>query len=96
MVKQSSVPVPAQSYENPYKLEVGSIVQFGKPIEYGVIKWIGKLPGKDNVLYAGVETVSYGFIMCSYLEFCVTCSKYIYIYVNLCTFVYTYNKPTYM
>ena len=67
MVKQSSVPVPAQSYENPYKLEVGSIVQFGKPIEYGVIKWIGKLPGKDNVLYAGVETVSYGFIMCLYL-----------------------------
>ena len=49
----------AQSLQNPYKLEVGSTVQYGKPPEYGVIKWIGRLPVKEKILYAGVEMVSY-------------------------------------
>lgn len=47
--------------QNPYKLEVGCIVEYGKPVEYGVIKWIGVLPGIENVLYAGVEMVSYDY-----------------------------------
>ena len=54
---QPSVP-PAQLDQNPHKLEVGSTVQHGEPVEYGVIKWIGVLPGRENVLYAGVEMVS--------------------------------------
>ena len=38
-------------------LEVGSMVQFDNPPQYGYIKWIGILPGYDTE-YAGVETVS--------------------------------------
>ena len=50
----------AQSHhQNPYKLEVGSTVQYGKLPEYGVIKWIGKIPGREKIFYAGVEMVSY-------------------------------------
>ena len=45
-------------HQNPYKFEVGSTVQYGEPAEYGVIKWIGMLPGRENILYAGVEMVS--------------------------------------
>ena len=48
----------AQLNQNPYKLEVGSTIEYGKPVEYGVIKWIGMLPGRESVLYAGVEMVS--------------------------------------
>ena len=39
-----------------FKFEIGSTVQFDNPPQYGVIKWIGKFPGRDTVL-AGVETV---------------------------------------
>lgn len=48
-------PPPVQLSQN---LKVGSTVQYGRPLKYGVIKWIGKLPGKENELYAGVEMVS--------------------------------------
>ena len=50
-----------QLNQNPYKLEVGSTVEYGKPVEYGVIKWIGMFPGRENVLYAGLEMVSYAY-----------------------------------
>ena len=43
--------------QNPYKLKVGSTVQYGKPVEYGVIKWMGMLPGREDAHYAGVEMV---------------------------------------
>ena len=46
-------------FQNPYKFEVGSTVQFGEPAEYGVIKWLGLLPGRHNTFYAGVEMVSF-------------------------------------
>ena len=49
----------AQLNQNPYKLEVGSTVQYGKPAEYGVIKWMGVLPRRENFFYAEVEMVSY-------------------------------------
>ena len=52
-------PTHVRSHQNPYKLEVGSTVQYGKPAEYGVIKWIERLPGREKILYAGVEMVSY-------------------------------------
>ena len=45
-----------QSDPNPYELVVGSKVQYGSPLQYGVIKWIGTL---EEQLYAGVEMVSY-------------------------------------
>lgn len=40
-----------------HKFEVGSMVQFNDPPQFGVIKWIGTLPGSD-IETAGVETVS--------------------------------------
>lgn len=33
---------------NPNNLKVGSIVQFGKPARYAMIKWIGKLPNETE------------------------------------------------
>ena len=48
--------------QNPYKLEVGSIVEHRDLGEYGVIKWIGELPGEEKRLYAGVEMVSYSVL----------------------------------
>ena len=41
---------------NPYNLTVGSVIQYGEPVQYGVIKWIGNLPNETNV-FAGVEMV---------------------------------------
>lgn len=78
--KQPSVdsalsPTHAQPHQNPYKLEVGSTVQCGKPVEYGVIKWIGEVPGREKLLYAGVEMVSY---VC--IKYCVT--------IYICTYMF--------
>jgi len=42
--------------DNPHNLEVGSLVQFGSPPCYGVIKWIGSLPEVDHTM-GGVEVV---------------------------------------
>ena len=50
---------PTQLNQNPYKFGLGSMVEFGKPAEYGVIKWIGKLPDMDDIVYAGVEAVNH-------------------------------------
>ena len=41
---------------NPYNLMVGSVIQYGEPVQCGVIKWIGNLPNKTNK-FAGVEVV---------------------------------------
>ena len=59
ILRQCSLKSPAsvQLNQNPYKLEVESFIQYGKPTEYGVIKWIGLLPGRENIYYAGVEMV---------------------------------------
>ena len=45
------------SNDNPHNLEVGTMIQFGNPPCYGVIKWIGSLPD-TNFVMAGVELVS--------------------------------------
>ena len=45
--------------QNPYKLEEGSAIKYDYPPKYGVIKWIGIIPGWDKTLYAGVEMVIY-------------------------------------
>ena len=50
---------PVLLKQNPHKLKVRSTVQHGDPVKYGVVKWIGILPGKERTLYAGVEMVSY-------------------------------------
>ena len=55
---QPSKPDPQSSNDNPYNLEVGSLIQFGYPLCYGVIKWMGTLPEAEHVLMAGVEVVS--------------------------------------
>ena len=52
-------PTSGQLDQNPHNLEVKSAVQCGKPVEYGVIKWMGMLPGKENIHFAGVEMVRY-------------------------------------
>ena len=45
--------------------KVGSKVQFGRAKEYGVIKWIGNVPGSvEEGQYVKVETVS---ATCTYL-----------------------------
>ena len=49
---------PKSSNDNPHNLEVGSMIQFGNPPCYGVIKWMGTLPETDCVMMAGVEVVS--------------------------------------
>ena len=41
---------------NPYNLEVGSVIQYGEPVQCGVIKWIGNLPNETEV-NAGLEMV---------------------------------------
>ena len=38
------------------KLTVGSVIQYGEPAQYGVIKWIGKLPDQEEI-FTGVEMV---------------------------------------
>ena len=45
------------SNDNPHNLKLGTMVQFGNPPCYGVIKWIGSLPD-TNCVMAGVELVS--------------------------------------
>ena len=42
---------------NPSNLEVGSVIQYGP--QYGVIKWIGKLPDQTEI-NAGLEMVRHG------------------------------------
>ena len=49
-------PDPQPSNENPHNLEIGSLIQFGNPPCYGVIKWIGPIP-EANCKMAGVEVV---------------------------------------
>jgi len=48
---------------NPHDLEVGSAIYYDDPPKKGVIKWIGVIPPRDNVLYAGVEMVSVLFLL---------------------------------
>ena len=50
---------PCDRYKNQYNLKVGSVIQYGNPPRYGVIKWIGHLPD-EIVMYAGVEMVMFG------------------------------------
>ena len=49
----SEIPYKA---DNPFNLIVESSVQYGNSGQYGVIKWIGILPGSE-VPYAGLEMV---------------------------------------
>ena len=44
--------------QNPYNLEVGSVVHFGDPPKCGVIKWIGIMPGFGEIVQAGLKMVS--------------------------------------
>ena len=41
---------------NLYNLVIGSVMQYGEPVQCGVIKWIGNLPNKTHV-FAKVEVV---------------------------------------
>ena len=50
------IPTKAGEVNNPHKLVVGSEVQYLNTEHYGVIKWIGTLPGVKQP-YAGVEMV---------------------------------------
>ena len=43
---------------NSCNLKIGSVIKYGMPIQYGVIKWIGKLPDQADI-FAGVEMVSH-------------------------------------
>ena len=69
LLRQSSFisglfPASVKLNQNPYNLAEGSLIQYGNPPEYGVVKWIGILPGRENIYYAGVEMVnSYDILM---------------------------------
>lgn len=56
--KQASLIVNQQT-QNPYHLERECAVQFDDPPKYGVIKWIGRLPGYGEAMQAGVKMVSF-------------------------------------
>ena len=60
-------PDPQPPIENPHNLEEGSLIQFGNPPCYGVIKWIGSFP-EANCTMAGVEVVSSAYV-CRYLVY---------------------------
>ena len=45
------------SLQNPYNLTEGCMVQYGRPANYGVIKWIGTFPDDHKTIYAGLEMV---------------------------------------
>ena len=49
---------PIAKAQNPHNLELESLVQFGDPPIYGVIKWIGILPDYGEALQAGMHMVS--------------------------------------
>ena len=52
-------PSAQQKDDNLHKLEVGSTVQYGDPPRYGVVKWMGVLPDCEEVVYVGLEMVSF-------------------------------------
>ena len=51
------MPTNASEAANSHDLVVGSPVQYLNTEQYGVIKWIGTLPGGTKATYAGVEMV---------------------------------------
>lgn len=42
-----------------YIFEIGSVIQYGKPGQYGKIKWIGKPPDETET-FVGLEMVKHG------------------------------------
>ena len=75
-------PTTVKLNQNPYKLAEGSLIQYGNPPEYGVVKWTGILPGRENIYYAGVEMVTSYDINVVYIQIVVY--KYGYRYVSHC------------
>ena len=45
------------SLQNPHNLTEGCMVQYGRPANYGVIKWIGTFPNDHKTIYAGLVMV---------------------------------------
>ena len=43
--------------QNPHNFGVETTVRYGEPARYGVIKWMGILPGDQKMAYAGLEMV---------------------------------------
>lgn len=74
----ANVQIPTKSDEvnNPYNLVVGSSVQY-LPSNYGVIKWIGTLPGV-KLPYAGLEMVRHHEFVSSLLYLSTIFKKTIY------------------
>ena len=50
-------PTPGSNQINPHNLQIGSLIQYGDPPCYGMIKWIGYPPGVNDLI-AGIEMVS--------------------------------------
>ena len=57
LTKNTGVTFSESSLQNPYNFTLGCTVQCGKPVNYGVIKWIGKFPNNRKTLYAGLVLV---------------------------------------
>ena len=66
------VPTTVSKTNNPHNLVVGCTVQYMDSEQYGVIKWIGVLPGTKDT-YAGVEMVRLRHMyVCSYMTLTAT------------------------
>ena len=49
---------------NQHNLTVESVIRYGKPLRYGVIKWIGNLPDQVET-FAGLEMVRHLMCLCN-------------------------------
>lgn len=72
------------SNDNPHNLKVGTMIQYGNPPCYGVIKWMGSLLDTECIM-AGVELVSCTctVALCSYLAKLKRNNKYIHLNILL-------------
>ena len=57
LTANTGVTFTESSLQNPYNFTLGCTVQYGKPVKYGVIKWIGKFPNNRKTMYAGLVLV---------------------------------------
>ena len=49
---------------NHHNLTVESVIRYGEPVRYGVIKWIGNLPDQVET-FAGLEMVRHLMYLCN-------------------------------
>ena len=69
------IPTKASEAATSHDLAVGSAVQYLNTGQYGVIKWIGTLPGGPRATYAGVEMVRHFNFIAMYFIYLLILSQ---------------------